>query len=483
VEASHILSVIRQWGWVLVLSAVIAGAAGHLATSALPVMHEARVRLLVGPVPADNDEIRAAGSLTRTYGELVTGEDVVQNTIEQLGLPHSPGQLRSAIRATADGGTRMLIVRVRDLDADVAALIADEVARQLERLFADGSLQDGAGELRVIDRASPGSPVGISGLLIASLAGFAGLVAALTLVILLENLRQTIRTPEELTAVSGVDYLGSVSMAGRPTAPRGFAVEIDPDSPRAADYRMLATKAELIAGRDGLRSLLVLGVGSAQGSGELMANIGKTLSERRHAVTLIDANVEAAEVTTLLGLGGRPGLTELLEQYEQFDEAELHPESFTFSRDPRLFVIPFGRKGNQGPPHSSRAPILLAQLLRQADFLLLNAAPAHRSATSLVWAGAADGTVLVVPRNRTKRGELTHLVESLRLVGTNLIGVVFEERHRWLRTVGTQTQHAPHYTERWHRTSAPATNAAETKRAAVDGLADPEAKALRSDPE
>ena len=78
------------------------------------------------------------------------------------------------------------------------------------------------------------------------------LVAALVIIILMENLRQTVRTPDELVEVSGADFLGIVPDPGHAArTARGFAVEMEPDSPRAADYRMLATKAELIAGRDG----------------------------------------------------------------------------------------------------------------------------------------------------------------------------------------------------------------------------------------
>jgi polysaccharide biosynthesis transport protein len=445
VETSNILSVIRHWGWVLALAAVLAGLSGHVAASALPVSHESRVRLLVGPVTANSDEIRAAGNLARTYGELVTSESLIEGTIAALGLPYAPNQVRGALRPTADSNTRTLIVRVRDADPDRAALIADEMGAQLMQLTEGG---DPAGQLQVIDSAGPGVPIGVSTSLIAALAGFAGLVGALILVILLENLRRTVRSAEELAEVTGVDYLGAVSMAGRATAPRGLVLETHPDSTRAAEYRMLATKAELIAGRDGIHSLLVLGVGGAQGSGELAANLAKGLSERRHSVTLLDANDETMETTTLLGLAGRPGLTELLAQFEQFEDAEMHPGAFTFSRDPRLFVVPFGRRKGTPSLHTSGAPWVMDLLLSQADFLLINAAPAHRSAASLVWAGVADATLLVVPRNRTKRGELAHMVESLRLVGSNPIGVVFEERRRLLWSFGDGPDGSPS-SERW----------------------------------
>ncbi len=157
--------------------------------------------------------------------------------------------------------------------------------------------------------------------------------------------------------------------------------------------------------------------------------MGKLLSERQRCVTLLDANSQTAEVTDLLGLAEQPGLSNLLEQVKQDREHAGTLAPFMFTRDPRLFVLPYGTasgNSNNMPP----AAWLLDRLLEQADFLVATAAPADRSAASLVWARSVDATLLVVPRDRVDRDDLVHIVESLRLVGANPIGAVFEERGR-----------------------------------------------------
>jgi capsular polysaccharide biosynthesis protein/Mrp family chromosome partitioning ATPase len=430
-ETTSLVSVARRWWWTILLASLLAGTAGALFTAAMPASHEARVRMLVGPISGGDDTVRAAGQLTRTYAELVSSTAVVNGTISELGLPYRPEQLKAAISPTADSATRLLIVRVQDSDPGRAVQIANELSSQLTALT---SSDDELSSLLVIDPAVQAVPVGVPTTLVVGLAGFAGLVGALTLVLLLENLDQSIRDEEELTEVSGVDYLGKVVLSGRRAgaATGGFVVETAPDSGSAADHRMLATKIELIANRDGIRSLLVLGVGEAQGSGELAANVAKVLADRRHCVTLLDANPHAQEITGLLALRDHPGLTDLLEREELSEDAEVHPSGFTFSLDPRLFVVPYGLATGSLAPHGTGAPWVLDRLLLQADFLLVNSAPVHRSAASLMWAGAVDATVLVVPRHGVQRGELSHLMESLRLVGTKPIGVVFEERRRFL---------------------------------------------------
>jgi capsular polysaccharide biosynthesis protein/Mrp family chromosome partitioning ATPase len=441
VERDDLLSVVRRWWATVLVATVLAATIGLLFSSAVPISHESRVRLLVGPVVGTNDELRAAGQVTRTVGELVSSAPVMEATIAELGIDRSPRQLREAVRPTADSATRLLIIRVRDADAGLAAAIADEVARQLIVLIEADGTNGMVAPLQVVDGASRGEPVGVPMTMIIALSALAGLVASSVLVLVVENLDESVRDAPDLVEVSGVDYLGRVTSARPGAASGGLVVENAPDSSRAADHRMLATKVELIANRERARSLLVLGVGNARGAGEVTANIGKVLSERRRCVTLLDANTHDPQMTTLLGLQRHPGLTELLGTAERADDGEVHAGAYTFSLDPRLFVVPSGMVPDgpsgtvPGRPNADTGtpPWVVRLLLRQADFVVVNAAPVHTSATSLVWAGAVDAVLLVVPRHRTSRGELSHLMENLRLVGTDVIGAVFEDRRRLVR--------------------------------------------------
>jgi polysaccharide biosynthesis transport protein len=474
VESSNLLSVARHWWLTLLLATLLAGISGYAFASALPVEHEARVRMLVGGLAEDGD-LRLAEGLTRTYAEVVTSEAVLTGVVERLDLPYAPQELGEQIRPTSDSSTRVVIVRAVDADAERAMLIANGVAAELKRLVAGGDAPEPAeGTLTVIDPATTTVAVGTSAKLIALVGAFVGLVASLTLALLLENLKQAVRDEDDLADATALSYLGSVaSPSGRPASAQGFITETAPESVRAARYRMLATKVELIAGHDELRSLVVLGLGRTTGPGELAANIAKVLAERRRSVTLIDANPHTRELTTLLGLGGRPGLTDLLDESKRFEDEEVHPGPYTFSRDPRLFVMPFGGAGSRIAPHATAAPWLLERLLKQADFLVMNVAPPEKSAASLIWAGGADGTLLVVPRNRTRRADLINAVESLNLVGARIIGIVFEDRQFFEQSQVRRQK--PPMIRRW----APGSSAPSAGRQSFDLVPDVEEPAPR----
>ena len=62
--------------------------------------------------------------------------------------------------------------------------------------------------------------------------------------------------------------------------------------------------------------------------------------------------------------------------------------------------------------------------------MIIAGPPTLGSAEALIFARATDASVVVVRRDQTKRDALAHAVESLTLVGTNVLGVVLDSRAR-----------------------------------------------------
>jgi Mrp family chromosome partitioning ATPase len=69
-------------------------------------------------------------------------------------------------------------------------------------------------------------------------------------------------------------------------------------------------------------------------------------------------------------------------------------------------------------------PDLLLQALVESDILVIRAPGLDRSPVGLHWARVADGTLLVASTDRTSRGDLVEIVESVRLVRGRLLGTV-----------------------------------------------------------
>jgi capsular polysaccharide biosynthesis protein len=118
--------------WIVVLATAGAAFAAHVAATAHPRVHEANAVMLVGPLKADIDTLRASGPLAETYAELAQSRPVLAATDRRL---HEPGAA-SAITTSANQTTRLLTVEARDADAARAARIANAHAATLVALAA-----------------------------------------------------------------------------------------------------------------------------------------------------------------------------------------------------------------------------------------------------------------------------------------------------------------------------------------------------------
>ena len=70
---------------------------------------------------------------------------------------------------------------------------------------------------------------------------------------------------------------------------------------------------------------------------------------------------------------------------------------------------------------------ILTQLARQFDTIILDAPPILIVTDALVLAPRVDGVLVVIKPSVTKRAALKHLIEQLRQVKANVIGVVLND--------------------------------------------------------
>jgi capsular polysaccharide biosynthesis protein len=389
---------------------------GFLVANRLPAAYEAEARLLVGPLSADKDALSAAGAQARTYAALATTTPVLDAAARRSGLGASASAVRSKVRdVTASDVTRLISIRVRDREPARAATIANALAAVLVARAATGPPE---GTLQIVDRAAaPQSSVGPSASLIVPLAAVAGLLGAFGIVVLVDSLTTTVRTEGDLAAVSPVAVLGSVNGARRGDRP--LVMEAEPHSAAAAAYRLLATKISLSNTERPLRSLLVLDAHGGRSSGGLAANLAAALAEDGTRVVVIDGG-EQGGVMELFQHGGKAS-TETVQRARPLRIGQLTFDRFRL-RGPRLIVIQ-PRKPSE-PLYPQQAAETIEHLLTGADLVVLTAPPVDGSASSMVWANAADATLLVAVRDHTKREQMVPAVESLRIAEANVIGTV-----------------------------------------------------------
>ncbi len=129
-ELSAYLQPLRRWWWLVLASAILAGASGYWQVSQQPPLYEARTTLMVGrafedPNPTGN-ELALSRQLAETYADLVQRRPIREQTMLALGLASLPAY---TARPLPNG--QLLEIVVVDTTPPRAKAVADELANQL----------------------------------------------------------------------------------------------------------------------------------------------------------------------------------------------------------------------------------------------------------------------------------------------------------------------------------------------------------------
>jgi polysaccharide biosynthesis transport protein len=406
-----VYTIIKRWWWLLVIGAVVAAFMGYLVANRLPDTYEARAQVLVGPLSADKDTLDAAGAQARTYAALATTTPILDATARNVGLTSVRSKIASV---NASDVTRLIAITARDGDAARAAAIANGLAAVLVQRAATGPVE---GRLTVVDRATPpDSPVGPSTGLIVALTAIVGLLGAFGIAALVDSLTNVMRSEDDLARFAPV--LGSVNGAPAWRRGRPLVVEDDPDSPEAASYRVLTTKIELSNGEGPLRSLLLVDVHGGRSSARVAANVAAGFAEDGTRVAIIDGD-ERGRLMGVFTSGAES--SDVVQRARPLRIGKLMFDRFRIRR-PRLTVLRPRRTSE--PIDLEQASETIEHLLAGVDLVLVTGGPPDQSPETLIWARAAQTTVVVAEQDHAKREQMTPTFEGLRVADANVIGAV-----------------------------------------------------------
>lgn len=118
----------RRWWWLLLLAPIIAGSTAFVVSDRQQPLYSASVVLRINPPVTGTLDVQAvqlSQELGETYRSLITYNNVMNATIDELGLPYSADDLREKVTASTIRDTQLVRVSVSDTDPETAAAIAN----------------------------------------------------------------------------------------------------------------------------------------------------------------------------------------------------------------------------------------------------------------------------------------------------------------------------------------------------------------------
>jgi len=321
----------------------------------------------------------------------------------------------------------------RDLDSN--RTLYEGLLEKLKEAGVTAGLR--SNNFRIIDAArvptSPSEPNIPRNLLFALVLG---VISGVGLAFLLENMDNTVRTPEQATALSLLPALGMIPLGSKSGnhGPAGkrlalttskevveLVTQVRPQSQMAESYRALRTSLLLSNLGAPPKVIMVTSARPQEGKTTTSINTAIVLAQKGVRVLLMDADLRRPSVHKTMGMGPRSGLSNVLT-----GSATLQQTITTSTILPNLFIMPAGTP----PPNpaellaSSNMRDLIVELREMYDHIVIDTPPTLSVTDAVVLSPRADATILVIRSGQTTKQALRRARDILMQVNAHVAGVL-----------------------------------------------------------
>jgi non-specific protein-tyrosine kinase len=256
------------------------------------------------------------------------------------------------------------------------------------------------------------------------IAGVVSAILAGGLIIGLDLINDTVRTPEQIVNKIGLPVLGVISHYKNTD---GIPItESQPMSPIAEAFRTLRTNVKYAgAGLDiPLRSIIVTSALPSEGKTDVLINLGIVLAQNKLRVLLMDADLRRPALHRRLGLDNLIGLSQIF----------VHPElGISYSLQPTRINGLTAITAGDSPPNPSELlgsqlmGTILEQLKNNYDVVLIDTPPALAVTDAAVILPYVEGMLLVIKPGTSSIAPLRRMVSQFQQLNANVLGVVFND--------------------------------------------------------
>jgi polysaccharide biosynthesis transport protein len=297
-------------------------------------------------------------------------------------------------------------------DAASKRRVYDLVHETMERISIGAQLIALNNNVAILDRAiEPRSPIRPQKLVSLVVGVMLGLLFGVIIVLFLDYLDNTIRTPDDVERYLGLGVLAIV--------PR---IRGDDSVAAREAYQSLRTSILFSSHNRDKRVLLLTSAGAQEGKSSTTAALAHTLAASGDKVVLLDCDLRRPTQHVHMKIPREPGITNyVFEGVEGDYQRYLVPSS-----TPSLKVLPCGAIP-PSPPEligNQKFRNLITSLRADFDWVLIDSPPIASLTDTIVLASLVDMVALVVKHNENDRDLIRRCLKQLRDTRANVIGAV-----------------------------------------------------------
>lgn len=276
----------------------------------------------------------------------------------------------------------------------------------------------------------PTSPTDTPAWLVIVLSLLAGFALGSAAAVITDTVSDRIRDTNELLGLYRLPVLAYVPPLPRrrPAATNGNLPTMP--LPAREAFRMIRVQldAETREGQAGCRTIMITSGSSGDGKTTSSIAIATALAEADHRVILMDLDLRKPDLGQVLKIGGRRGVTSLLE--DGTDVSHM----LTRAELPGLSILPAGPQASEQllQPVVSRLASLFAQFRGMADYVVIDTPPLGEVSDAYQLLPFVDQVVVVARPEHTRRASFQFMRDLLIRANRTPLGIVVvgETTHR-----------------------------------------------------
>ena len=370
--------------------------------------------------------------LVRSIANYAEGLDVaeaVSKRLSQEGIDIAPEELLSKVSASPETNSTSIKITISDISptrvADIAntwgEVLALKTLKSEANEFFDENLKALMlnGNMVFTNRAVPPSkPTQPKPLVYLGLGAFVGLLLGLTLVVLMEYFDPHFRTPQETEELLGLPVLGIL-----PREKGERALKLLPSFGEGSRtweaYSELRSGLILTRKEQAPRSVLAVAAIPFEAAPAVAANLAMSIAATGRDTLLVDCDLRAGSLSGLLGVTGKPGLSEALA-----GDGNLKSRILA-GNVPNLSLLASGSRRENSTDLLSLPSFSdsLRELENIYDQLVLHGPPLAISMDAAVVASQAQSCLVIIDTGLCTRKAALAAMHNLRLLGIVPTGV------------------------------------------------------------
>ena len=360
-------------------------------------------------------------SLISTYSSIAKSSNVMQKTIDNLGLDMSASKLQKSVEVSQIDKTQFLEITVTNSSPEMAKNIANELAKvfteQIKEIYNIENIS-------VVDEAEiENEPCNINHAKDMIVFTFVGIFVSMILVMLIYIFDDTIKDEKDIEKNIKLKNIGTLPIDKENNE---LIIENNPKSHIVECIKTIRTNILYATNK---KTILITSSRQKEGKSWIINNLAIAFAQADKKVILVDTDLRKENHTNeIFNVEKGEGLSDFIKEISE-DKLENLKKSKKYIKETKIPNLHMLQNGTI-PPNpaelitSENMKKLLDLLKSMYDVVLLDGTPCMVVSDSIALSSMVDSTILVAESKKTKISDLKKTKKLIEDVNGKILGVI-----------------------------------------------------------